>query len=51
MSAQNTTLKTDSTWHQIPSFPLDGAGGFGGDIVYHAVHAPDMVNNPIGDPA
>ena len=31
-----------------PLFPFDGAGGFGADIVDHAVDAMDFVDDSVG---
>ena len=33
------------------SFPFDGGGGFGGDVVDDAVDAADFVDDAIGDHA
>ena len=31
-----------------PLFPFNGAGGFGADIIYHAVDAVDFVDDSVG---
>ena len=44
-----TTLVQGLPWLPWWLFPLDGAGGFGADVVDYAVYAGDFVYYPVGD--